>query len=258
LPMGLIYDAKQIALRDPAARSVAGVVLLYPGFHALVYYKISHFFYGLKWLGLARWISERGKHHTGVEIHPGARIGKGLFIDHGAGIVIGETSIIGDNCTIYHGVTLGGRGHAKHTKRHPTIGDNVLIGSGAKLLGNITIGDNANIGANAVILHDVPAGATVVGVPGKIVRIDGLRPTSHAIELDHTDVEDPLECEIRELCSGMIALQEQVRRLEDELGRVSRAGTEKQTATVCPGEMNDCDGSGSDDISGNAGTNDTI
>ena len=231
--MGLFYDAKQIAMRDPAARSVAGVILLYPGFHALVYYKISHFFYGLKWNGFARWISERGKHHTGVEIHPGAQIGSGLFIDHGAGIVIGETSIIGNNCTIYHGVTLGGRGHAKHTKRHPTIGDNVLIGSGAKLLGNINIGDNANIGANAVILHDVPAGATVVGVPGKIVRIDGLRPTSHAVELDHTDVEDPLECEIRDLCRGMVALKEQVLTLESELARLKGVSTTQQTTDAC-------------------------
>ncbi len=218
--MGLIYDAKQIASRDPAARSVAGVILLYPGFHALVYYRLSHFFFKLKWTGLARWISEKGKFRTGVEIHPGAQIGKGLFIDHGAGIVIGETSVIGDDCTIYHGVTLGGRGHAKHTKRHPTIGDNVLIGTGAKLLGNITIGSNANIGANAVILHDVPEGATVVGVPGKIVKIDGVKTVSHAVELDHTDAEDPVENELRGLCCTINELTEKVKALESELAEL--------------------------------------
>lgn len=218
--MGLIYDAKQIASRDPAARSVAGVILLYPGFHALVYYRLSHFFFKLKWTGLARWISEKGKLRTGVEIHPGAQIGRGLFIDHGAGIVIGETSVIGDNCTIYHGVTLGGRGHSKHTKRHPTIGDNVLIGTGAKLLGNITVGSNANIGANAVILHDVPEGATVVGVPGKIVKIDGVKKVSHAVELDHTDAEDPVENELRGLSCTINELTEKVRALESELAEL--------------------------------------
>lgn len=214
--MGLLYDAKQIATRDPAARSVAGVIFLYPGFHALVYYKFSHFFFKIKWRGLARWISERGKFHTGVEIHPGATIGKGLFIDHGAGVVIGETSVIGDNCTIYHGVTLGGRGHAKG-KRHPTLGDNVLIGTGAKLLGNITVGDDANIGANAVILHDVPAGATVVGVPGKVVKIDGVKPVSHAVELDHTDIEDPLEGEIKDLYKTINELKAEVNSLKQQI-----------------------------------------
>lgn len=215
--MGLLYDAKQIASRDPAARTVAGVIFLYPGFHALVYYRISHFFYRIKWHGLARWVSERGKFHTGVEIHPGATIGKGLFIDHGAGIVIGETSVIGDNCTIYHGVTLGGRGHVKHAKRHPTIGDNVLIGAGAKLLGNITIGNDVMIGANSVVLHDVPAYATVVGVPGKIVKIDGVKQISHAVELDHTDVEDPLEDEIRNMSRLMADMQEEIRMLRKQV-----------------------------------------
>ena len=216
--MGLLYDAKQIAARDPAARSVAGVIILYPGFHALIYYKVSHFFFKIKWRGFARWISERGKFHTGVEIHPGAQIGKGLFIDHGAGVVIGETTVIGDNCTIYQAVTLGGRGHAKGHKRHPTIGDNVLIGAGAKLLGDITVGDNASIGANAVILHDVPAGATIVGVPGKVVKLDGIKTTkSHTVELDHTDVEDPLEAEIRELRQTIISLKGEIDDLKKQI-----------------------------------------
>ena len=131
--MGLLYDAKQIAKRDPAARTVVGVIFLYSGFHAIVYHRVAHFFYKHKLLSIARWISQIGRRCTGVEIHPGARIGKGLFIDHGMGVVIGETAQIGDNCTIYHGVTLGGRGHAKGTRRHPIIGDNVLVGAGAKL-----------------------------------------------------------------------------------------------------------------------------
>ena len=215
--MGLLYDAKQIAARDPAARSVAGVIFLYPGFHALVYHRFSHFFFKIKLRGLARWISERGKFHTGVEIHPGAKIGKGLFIDHGAGVVIGETCEIGDNCTIYQAVTLGGRGHAKGHKRHPTLGSNVLIGAGAKILGAITIGDNASIGANAVILHDVPAGATIVGVPGKVVKIDGVKTASHAVELDHADVEDPLEVEIRELRKTIACLQDEVTSLKQHI-----------------------------------------
>jgi len=219
--MGLLYDAKQIASRDPAARSVAGVIFLYPGFHALIYHKFSHFFFKIKWTGLARLISERGKFHTGIEIHPGAQIGKGLFIDHGAGVVIGETTVIGDNCTIYQAVTLGGRGHAKHTKRHPTLGDNVLIGAGAKLLGNITVGDNASIGANAVILHDVPAGATIVGVPGKVVKIDGVKTKSHAVELDHTDVEDPLEVEIKALTKTIADLSEEVVSLKARLNEIN-------------------------------------
>ena len=145
-------------------------VLLCPSFKALIYYKISHYFYERKHLILARYISEKAKRKTGIEIHPGATIGKGLFIDHGTGVVIGETAIIGNNVTLFHGVTLGGTGKEKG-KRHPTIGNNVFIGSGAKILGNIIIGDNVKIGANAVILKNVPSNVTIVGVPGKIVKV---------------------------------------------------------------------------------------
>lgn len=195
--MGLLGDAKKIASRDPAARSVVGVILLYPGFHALVYHKISHFFYKLGLKGIARLSSQIARFWTGIEIHPGAQIGDGLFIDHGMGVVIGETAIIGNDCTIYHGVTLGGRGHDKAHKRHPTLEDNVLVGAGAKILGNVVIGENSNIGANAVILYDVPKNSTVVGVPGKVVKKDGQKPDkSHAVELDHAAIPDPLEQEV--------------------------------------------------------------
>ena len=144
-------------------------VLLCPSFKALIYYKISHYFYERKHLILARYISEKAKRKTGIEIHPGATIGKRLFIDHGTGVVIGETAIVGNDVTLFHGVTLGGTGKEKG-KRHPTIGNNVFIGSGAKVLGNIIIGNNVKIGANAVILTDVPSNVTIVGVPGKIVK----------------------------------------------------------------------------------------
>ncbi len=151
--------------KDPAITSDFEV-LLYPCFKALLYYKISHYFYKKKHFIIARYLSEKAKRKTGIEIHPGSVIGKRLFIDHGAGVVIGETAIVGDDVTMFHGVTLGGTGKEKG-KRHPTIGNNVFIGSGAKILGNITVGDNSKIGANAVILTDVPANVTVVGIPRK-------------------------------------------------------------------------------------------
>ena len=159
---------KAIKRNDPAI-SCTLEVLLYPCFKACIYYKISHYFYVKKHFFIARYISEKAKRKTGIEIHPGAIIGQGLFIDHGTGVVIGETAIIGDNVTMFHGVTLGGTGKQKG-KRHPTIGNNVFIGCGAKILGNITIGDYSKIGANAVILKDVPANSTVVGIPGRIVK----------------------------------------------------------------------------------------
>ena len=159
---------KTIKNNDPAIHS-ALEVFLYPSFKAQIYYKISHFLYKKKRYFLARLISEHAKRKTGIEIHPGASIGKNLFIDHGYGVVIGETCIIGNNVTIFHNVTLGGRGNTKG-KRHPTIKDNVYIGSGAKILGNIIIGENSKIGANAVVLKDVPNNSTAVGVPAKIIK----------------------------------------------------------------------------------------
>lgn len=166
----LYLDAKNIKEKDPAAKSLLEVIVLYQGFHILVFYRISHFLYKHKLFFIARLISQLGRFFTGIEIHPGAKIGKRLFIDHGMGIVIGETAEIGDDCTIYHQVTLGGTGKDL-VKRHPTIGNNVLIGAGSKLLGPIVIGNNVKIGAGAVVLKSVIDNSTVVGVPAeKIIK----------------------------------------------------------------------------------------
>ena len=168
--MGLLEDARNIQRKDPAARTVLEVILLYPGFHILVYHRVAHWLFEHKHFFLARWVSQRGRHKTGIEIHPGAKIGKCLFIDHGMGIVFGETAEIGDNCTIYHGVTLGGTG--KDTgKRHPTLGNNVLIGAGS------------------VVLKNLPANCTAVGVPAEVVRINN-KAVNPADDLDQQDLPD--------------------------------------------------------------------
>ena len=163
----LKYDIENVMKNDPAARTKLEVLLLYQSIHVLVFYRIAHGLYKIKLFFLARLISQLGRFFTGIEIHPGAKIGKGLFIDHGMGVVIGETAEIGDNVTIYHGVTLGGTGKDKG-KRHPTIGNDVIIGCGAKILGPISIGDGAKIGANSVVLKNVPKGKTAVGIPAVI------------------------------------------------------------------------------------------
>lgn len=160
----LKYDIENVMKNDPAARTKLEVLLLYQSIHVLIFYRIAHGLYKIKLFFLARLISQLGRFFTGIEIHPGAKIGKGLFIDHGMGVVIGEVAEIGDNLTIYHGVTLGGTGKDKG-KRHPTVGNNVIIGCGAKILGPISIGDGAKIGANSVVLKDVPKGKTAVGIP---------------------------------------------------------------------------------------------
>jgi serine O-acetyltransferase len=167
----LYDDAKNIRDKDPAAKNIFYVIFLYQGFHILIIHRIAHFLYKLHLKFSARLISQIGRFLTGIEIHPGAQIGRRLFIDHGMGIVIGETTEIGDDCTIYHGVTLGGTGKDKN-KRHPTIGNNITIGCGAKILGPINISDNVKIGANAVILKPVPRDSTVVGIPGRIIKND--------------------------------------------------------------------------------------
>ena len=181
--------------RDPAARSLLEVALLYSGFKAVRSYRRANWFYRHNMKFIARAISQRARHKTGVEIHPGATIGKGLFIDHGMGVVIGETTVIGDNCTIYQNVTLGGTG--KHTgKRHPTLGDNVMVGSGAKVLGPFTVGSGARVAAGAVVLDAVPENATAVGVPARVVRVNGMK-VSDSEELDQIHVSDPVS---QELC----------------------------------------------------------
>ena len=169
--VALYKDAKNIQEKDPATKNIIEVIFLYPGFHILVFHRIAHRLYKLKLKFLARLLSQIGRFFTGIEIHPGAKIGKRLFMDHGMGIVIGETAEVGDYCTIYHGVTKGGTGKDKN-KRHPTVGNNVLIGAGTKVLGPINIGDNVKIGAGAVILKDVRSDVTIVGVPGKIVKMN--------------------------------------------------------------------------------------
>ncbi|AHF05875.1 serine O-acetyltransferase [Desulfitobacterium metallireducens DSM 15288] len=174
-------DIQVIFDRDPAARSIIEVVLCYPGFHAILFHRLAHWLYNKNHLLLARWISQFSRFLTGIEIHPGAKIGQGFFIDHGMGVVIGETAEVGDNVTLYQGVTLGGTGKEKG-KRHPTIGNNVFIGSGAKILGSIKIGNDVKIGAGSVVTKPVPADSTVVGVPGTIVRHRGIKVNNIEIE----------------------------------------------------------------------------
>ena len=197
--------------RDPAARSVLEVILCYPGFHAIINHRIAHFFFERKCYFLARFISHISRFLTSIEIHPGARIGNGLFIDHGSGIVIGETTEIGDNVTMYQGVTLGGTGKQKG-KRHPTIGNNVVISTGAKVLGAITIGDNVKIGGGSVVLKSVPPSCTVVGVPGRIVVRDGARVKDGKIEVDleHHLLPDPI-------ADTLTAMQVRIEKLEKRL-----------------------------------------
>lgn len=188
-------EIKMAQKRDPAAKSFLEILLLYQGLHALVSHRIAHFLYKAHLFFPARLLSQISRFATGIEIHPGAKIGKGFFIDHGMGVVIGETAVIGDNVLLYQGVTLGGTGMEKG-KRHPTIGNNVVIGTGAKVLGNITVGDNSYVGANAVVIKDVPPNSTVVGVPGRITKQDGKKID---VSLDHIHILDPIMQSIEEL-----------------------------------------------------------
>ena len=195
--------------RDPAARSKLEVFLLYPGVHATLYHRVAHWLYCRDMKFLARAVSQWSRFWTGIEIHPGAKIGKRLVIDHGMGIVIGETAEIGDDCLIYHGVTLGGTGKDQG-KRHPTIGNNVLISNGAKILGPFKVGDNSRIASNAVVLREVPENATAVGIPAQIVRIAG-KATHYADEVDQTSVQNPT-------LEKIAALAARVEELEKKLG----------------------------------------
>lgn len=207
-------ELDSILERDPAARNRLEVYFLYSGFRAVRTYRLANWFYRRNMKLIARYLSQRARHKTGIEIHPGATIGKGLFIDHGMGVVIGETTEIGDNCTLYQGVTLGGTGKDQG-KRHPTIGNNVMIGSGAKVLGPFTVGDNSRVAAGAVVLSEVPPGATAVGVPAKIVRIHGQKP----YELDQIHVQDPVEQELNDLRNAYAAIHMQLESLQHKLGQ---------------------------------------
>ena len=203
--MSLLADARNIQAKDPAARNLLEVVLLYPGFHILVYHRLAHWLYGHRRFFLARWVSQRGRRKTGIEIHPGAQIGPGLFIDHGMGIVMGETTVIGSNCTIYHQVTLGGTGKDVG-KRHPTIGDNVLIGAGAKVLGPVNIGHNTRIAAGSVVLKDLPSNVTAAGVPAIIVRENGERVVP-SDDLNQRDIPDVLNNRLSEMEKRLLELE---------------------------------------------------
>ena len=211
-------DLDAVMERDPAARSRLEVFFLYSGFKAVRSHRKANWCYRHNLKFLPRWISQRSRKKTGIEIHPGAQIGRGLFIDHGMGVVIGETTQIGDNCTLYQGVTLGGTG--KDTgKRHPTLGDNVLIGAGAKVLGPFTVGDNARVAAGAVVLDAVPEGATAVGVPARVVRINGekvpAKPPRHPCDdMDQIHVADPVSMELCRLRGEMERLEKRLQELE--------------------------------------------
>lgn len=215
--MGIISNLKEevrvIRERDPAIHS-AMEVFLYPSFKVMLHYRLAHKLYLKKHYFLARYISQRGVRKTGIEIHPGAQIGKGFFIDHGHGVIIGETTIIGDNVTLYQGVTLGGTGK-EHGKRHPTIGNNVMISAGAKVLGSFTIGDNSKIGAGSVVLHEVPPGSTVVGVPGHVVKRMNMALPQET--MNQTDLPDPVREDITELQKSNAVLTNKLIELEEEI-----------------------------------------
>ena len=235
---GLLDDARSIRDRDPAARTTFEVFLLYQGFHALILHRQAHWLYKHKRFFLARWLSQFARHLTGIEIHPGATIGRRLFIDHGMGIVFGETTEVGDNCTIYHGVTLGGTGKDVG-KRHPTLGNNVLIGAGAKVLGPVFIGDNVRIGAGSVVLHNIPANATAVGVPAEVVRINRER-CCPADDLDQQDLPDLQEQRIAQLEARLSRLEARLQGEyppdRDESDRFRVRGREAEAPETPPGK----------------------
>jgi serine O-acetyltransferase len=205
-------DIAVVFEQDPAARSYLEVILTYSGLHAIWAHRIAHAFFKKKFYFLARVISQISRFFTGIEIHPGAKIGRRLFIDHGMGVVIGETCEIGDNVTVFQGVTLGGTGKEKG-KRHPTIKDNALIATGAKVLGSITIGENSKIGASSVVLKDVPPNSTVVGVPGRVVIQDGKRIGK---DLDHCNLPDPIADRIKDLQVELNELRQELIELKKE------------------------------------------
>lgn len=215
-------DIAAVMERDPACRSKLEVILCYPGFHAVCQHRMAHYFWKRGFLLLARWLSHWNRFITGIEIHPGAQIGEGLFIDHGMGVVIGETTQIGKNCTIYQGVTLGGVS-LKKEKRHPSLEDNVVVGVGARVLGPHVIGAGSRIGASSVVISDVPPGCTVVGVPARIVYREGQGKTDDLlpVSFEHHELPDPVEAAIQ-------ALNQRIAALEKELAQTQEPAQEKQ------------------------------
>ena len=207
--------------RDPAARSTLEILLTYSGLHAVLIYRVSHRLYVSRMFTTARILSQIGRFLTGIEIHPGAKIGKRLFIDHGSGVIIGETTVIGDNVTLYQGVTLGGTGK-EQGKRHPTLEDNVMVSAGAKILGSFTIGENSKIGAGSVVLEEVPPNCMVVGVPGRIVRMNDKKVPR--TDMDQIHLPDPVLDDIRKLQQENIRLHGELRRLVKEIRCVEKKG----------------------------------
>jgi serine O-acetyltransferase len=220
-------DIDAVFARDPAARNTLEVIFCYPGFHAVQFHRLAHWLWKSRLRFLGRLISQLSRFLTGIEIHPGAKIGSGFFIDHGMGVVIGETSEIGDNVTLYHGVTLGGTSWKKE-KRHPTIGNNVIVGAGAAVLGPIRVGDNARIGSGSVVIEEVPPNTTVVGIPGKVVY--GTRAeAAMAVDLEHGNLPDPTSEAIRCLLDMIHDLQREVRELKGAADSNSEVKTEVKT-----------------------------
>ncbi len=221
-------DIQSVRDRDPAARTALEILTTYSGLHAVWMYRIAHVFYKHKLFFIARVISQTARALTGIEIHPGAQIGRNLLIDHGMGVVIGETTVIGDNCLLYQGCTLGGTGK-DHGKRHPTIGNNVMVGCGAKVLGPFTVGDNAKIAANAVVLESVPPNSTAVGVPARIVRQNGKRTN----DLDQIHIPDPVAAELCQYRMRIEKLERKIGELESENSkkRVPRNAKETESGT---------------------------
>ncbi|MFV0402062.1 MAG: serine O-acetyltransferase [Oscillospiraceae bacterium] len=203
-------EIQAIKDRDPAARSSAEILTLYPGLHAILLHRPAHHLYRRGHFYSARLLSQLGRFLTGIEIHPGAKLGRGILIDHGSGVVIGETAVVGDNCILYQGVTLGGTGKDVG-KRHPTLGKDVIVGAGAKVLGPFRIGDGAKIASNAVVLKPLPPGATAVGVPARIVKVNGRRICA---PLDHVHIPDPVAQELEKLCRDIAKLERKVEKLE--------------------------------------------
>jgi serine O-acetyltransferase len=223
-------DIACILERDPAARGTLEVLFCYPGLHAIYIHKLARWFWlrGLHWLG--RFTSHVGRFLTGIEIHPGAKIGSCVFIDHGMGVVIGETAEVGDGCTIYQGVTLGGTSLYRGTKRHPTLAAGVVVGAGAKVLGGFTVGEGARVGSNAVVVKEVPAGATVVGIPGRIVEDQGARSErfdAYAVVLEH---DDPYAKAIQQLVEHSQELERTLAALQEKLSRLEKSEREQLRA----------------------------
>jgi len=218
-------DIRTVMERDPAARSVSEVLLCYPGVHALAFHRFGNRLWRRGWLSTARFVSQVGRFFTGIEIHPAARVGRGLFIDHGMGIVIGETAEIGNDVSLLQGVTLGGTS-TRREKRHPTLRDNVTVGAGAKIIGAITIGEGSRVGAGSVVVRDVPPNAVVVGVPGRVTYKDGQRVSG--IDMNMTDLPDPVSRAIEQLVERIRGLEADLDSLRKTVDREGLRDTEEE------------------------------